>query len=90
VGNLHLRFDEGRAGRAIRVAFSPTLPSELTQPLPALTTQPRRILSRAVLSVSLFQDHLVLETIFGFSIILRLQNATRAGPAQCAVPDCKP
>jgi hypothetical protein len=26
VGNLHLRFDEGRAGRATRVAFSPTLP----------------------------------------------------------------
>ena len=26
MGNLHLRFDEGRAGRAIRVAFSPTLP----------------------------------------------------------------
>jgi hypothetical protein len=25
-GNLHLRFDEGRAGRAHRVAFSPTLP----------------------------------------------------------------
>jgi transposase InsO family protein len=25
-GNLHLRFDEGGAGRAIRVAFSPTLP----------------------------------------------------------------
>ena len=28
MGNLHLRFDEGRAGRAIRVAFSPTLPPE--------------------------------------------------------------
>jgi len=27
VVNLHLRFDEGRAGRATRVAFSPTLPS---------------------------------------------------------------
>ena len=26
VVNLHLRFEEGRAGRAIRVAFSPTLP----------------------------------------------------------------
>src|SRR5688572_19723864 len=26
VGNLHLRFDEGRGGRAIRVALSPTLP----------------------------------------------------------------
>lgn len=26
VVNLHLRFDEGRAGRATRVAFSPTLP----------------------------------------------------------------
>jgi hypothetical protein len=26
VGNLHLRFDEGRAGRATCVAFSPTLP----------------------------------------------------------------
>ena len=26
MGNLHLRFDEGRAGRATRVAFSPTLP----------------------------------------------------------------
>ena len=25
-GNLHLRFDEGRVGRATRVAFSPTLP----------------------------------------------------------------
>ena len=28
MGNLHLRFDEGRAGRATRVAFSPTLPTE--------------------------------------------------------------
>src|SRR6476620_5418197 len=26
VGNLHLRFDEGRAGPATGVAFSPTLP----------------------------------------------------------------
>jgi hypothetical protein len=26
VVNLHLRFDEGRVGRATRVAFSPTLP----------------------------------------------------------------
>ena len=26
MGNLHLRFDEGRVGRATRVAFSPTLP----------------------------------------------------------------
>jgi len=26
VENLHLRFDEGRAGRAIGVALSPTLP----------------------------------------------------------------
>src|SRR5579864_4449705 len=26
-GNLHLRFDEGRVGRAIRVALSPTLPA---------------------------------------------------------------
>ena len=26
VGNLHLRFDEGRVGRATRVALSPTLP----------------------------------------------------------------
>ena len=26
VGNLHLRFDEGRVGRAIGVALSPTLP----------------------------------------------------------------
>jgi hypothetical protein len=26
-GNLHLRYDEGRAGRANRVAFSPTLPA---------------------------------------------------------------
>ena len=25
-GNLHLRFDEGRVGRAIVVALSPTLP----------------------------------------------------------------
>ena len=25
-GNLHLRFDEGRVGRATGVAFSPTLP----------------------------------------------------------------
>ena len=29
VVNLHLRFDEGRAGRATRVAFSPTLPINL-------------------------------------------------------------
>jgi hypothetical protein len=29
VVNLHLRFDEGRAGRATRVAFSPTLPPSL-------------------------------------------------------------
>lgn len=28
VVNLHLRFDEGRVGRATRVAFSPTLPPE--------------------------------------------------------------
>ena len=27
MGNLHLRFDEGRVGRATRVAFSPTLPT---------------------------------------------------------------
>ena len=27
VGNLHLRFDEGRVGRAVRVALSPTLPA---------------------------------------------------------------
>jgi hypothetical protein len=26
-GNLHLRFDEGRVGRAIVVALSPTLPT---------------------------------------------------------------
>jgi len=26
-GNLHLRFDEGRAGHATRAAFSPTLPA---------------------------------------------------------------
>src|ERR1039458_9476306 len=26
-GNLHLRFDEGRVGRATRVALSPTLPA---------------------------------------------------------------
>ena len=26
VGNLHLRFDEGRVGRAVGVALSPTLP----------------------------------------------------------------
>ena len=26
VGNLHLRFDEGRVGRATGVALSPTLP----------------------------------------------------------------
>jgi hypothetical protein len=34
VGNLHLRFDEGRAGRATRVAFSPTLP-----PLPGYSAR---------------------------------------------------
>jgi hypothetical protein len=34
VVNLHLRFDEGRAGRATRVAFSPTLP--MTRPLNGL------------------------------------------------------
>ena len=28
-GNLHLRFDEGRVGRATGVAFSPTLPINL-------------------------------------------------------------
>jgi len=28
-GNLHLRFDEGRAGRAVGVAPSPTLPARL-------------------------------------------------------------
>src|SRR5216684_2758644 len=28
VGNLHLRFDEGRVGRATRVALSPTLPAQ--------------------------------------------------------------
>jgi hypothetical protein len=27
-GNLHLRFDEGRVGRATRVALSPTLPAQ--------------------------------------------------------------
>ena len=27
-GNLHLRFDEGRVGRATGVAFSPTLPED--------------------------------------------------------------
>src|SRR5580704_9725345 len=27
-GNLHLRFDEGRVGRAVRVALSPTLPAQ--------------------------------------------------------------
>ena len=31
VVNLHLRFDEGRAGRTIRVACSPTLPPEPSQ-----------------------------------------------------------
>ena len=31
MGNLHLRFDEGRAGRALGVAFSPTLPPEPSQ-----------------------------------------------------------
>lgn len=34
VVNLHLRFDEGRAGRATRVAFSPTLP-----PLPGYSAR---------------------------------------------------
>ena len=29
VGNLHLRFDEGRVGRATGVALSPTLPALL-------------------------------------------------------------
>jgi hypothetical protein len=28
VGNLHLRFDEGRVGRATGVALSPTLPAQ--------------------------------------------------------------
>jgi hypothetical protein len=31
-GNLHLRFDEGRVGRATGVAFSPTLPNSLSGP----------------------------------------------------------
>ena len=32
MGNLHLRFDEGRAGRATCVAFSPTLPPKIKNP----------------------------------------------------------
>jgi hypothetical protein len=32
VGNLHLRFDEGRVGRACGVALSPTLPTRLYGP----------------------------------------------------------
>ena len=27
-GNLHLRFDEGRVGRGLTVALSPTLPAQ--------------------------------------------------------------
>ena len=33
VGNLHLRFDEGRVGRACGVALSPTLPQSRTNHL---------------------------------------------------------
>jgi hypothetical protein len=33
VGNLHLRFDEGRVGRADGVALSPTLPSGHRNPI---------------------------------------------------------
>jgi hypothetical protein len=45
VGNLHLRFDEGRAGHATRVSFSPTLP-----PLPGYSArrEERALLIRIV------------------------------------------
>ncbi len=54
MGNLHLRFDEGRVGRATRVALSPTLPAQhqnrpdimltnsLRQATSAITAQPLR------------------------------------------------
>jgi hypothetical protein len=51
-GNLHLRFDEGRVGRAIVVALSPTLPltllhlgAEIRKVLPG--SQPTRIPGRS-------------------------------------------
>ena len=61
----------------------PLVGPEPTQPLPPLTPQPRRILSRVVLSFSPFQDHLVLETVFGFSIILQLENAVFENAILC-------
>src|SRR5580704_6799466 len=42
-GNLHLRFDEGRVGRAIRVALSPTLPARYGCPvIPQLPSHDRK------------------------------------------------
>src|SRR3984957_2548680 len=40
-GNLHLRFDEGRVGRAFRVALSPTLPALLAGASPNADSEPR-------------------------------------------------
>ena len=43
-GNLHLRFDEGRVGRATGVAFSPTLPEDkrITALMPVDTAEAQK------------------------------------------------
>jgi hypothetical protein len=59
VGNLHLRFDEGRVGRATRVALSPTLPvlqapkdpRPVEAGAPAAAKEPRPSGSRSVSSL---------------------------------------
>jgi hypothetical protein len=71
VGNLHLRFDEGRAGRAMRRLFSySTLQNSTTH-----RKEPRR----TVPHFNRFHDHLVLESKPHFMIILQLENA---GPSK--------
>ena len=58
-GNLHLRFDEGRVGRATRVALSPTLPALYAASFRAATVRSCETLSSRCCMDSPCQPNLV-------------------------------
>ena len=60
------------------VSRLPLVGPEFFEKLSQTITYTRRVLRTACPSPVAFQDHLVLETVFDFSIILRLENAVRS------------
>src|ERR1035438_2223641 len=62
VGNLHLRFDEGRVGRSTSVALSPTLPAQ--QRLPSHDRQTSELFRQVEIATAFENPPQVLNRIF--------------------------